>query len=125
ARCWAIRGQPQLGLRCFIFDYRMNKFCARALWAGLSKAIRGEQGAILSLAQGLVKGKQCRRLQDDCGTEQTSWWHQECHPAGKNTLPRAAIGESLAGTIQEQELVFEEKRFSNDGTDTARSEQAG
>jgi len=33
----------------------------------------------------------------------------------------------LPGAIQEQELVFEEKRqrLSNDGTDTARSEQAG
>ncbi len=31
---------------------------------------------------------------------------------------------SLPGAIQEQELVFEEKRLSNDGTGTARSEQA-
>jgi len=30
----------------------------------------------------------------------------------------------LPGAIQEQELVFEEKRLRNDGTDTARSEQA-
>jgi hypothetical protein len=36
----------------------------------------------------------------------------------------AEIGGSLAGAIQEQELVFEEKRLSNDGTRTARSEQA-
>jgi len=33
----------------------MNKFCARALRAGLLKAIQGEQGAVLLLAQGLVK----------------------------------------------------------------------
>ena len=31
----------------------------------------------------------------------------------------------MPGAIQEQELVFEEKRLSNDGTDPARSEQAG
>src|SRR6267378_684467 len=36
-------------------------------------------------------------------------------------VPRAEIGGSLPGAIQEQELVFEEKRLSNDGTDTARS----
>jgi len=35
------------------------------------------------------------------------------------------MGGSLPGAIQEQELVFLEKRLSNDGTDTARSEQAG
>ena len=30
----------------------------------------------------------------------------------------------MPGTIQEQELVFEEKWLRDDGTDTARSEQA-
>ena len=35
------------------------------------------------------------------------------------------MGGALPGAIQEQELVFEEKQLSNDGTDTARSEQAG
>jgi hypothetical protein len=30
----------------------------------------------------------------------------------------------LPGTVQEQKLVFEEKRLRNDGTDTTRSEQA-
>jgi len=34
------------------------------------------------------------------------------------------MGGSLPGAIQDQELVFEEKRLRNDGTDTARSEQA-
>ncbi len=43
------------GITLLHFDDRMNEFCARALRAGLSKAIRGEQGAVLLLAQGLVK----------------------------------------------------------------------
>ncbi len=37
------------------FEDRMNEFCARALRAGLPKAIRGEQGAVLLLAHGFVK----------------------------------------------------------------------
>ena len=107
------------------FDDRTDEFCARSFRAGLPTAFRGEQHAVLLPAQGLVKAQQCRGLQYDCRTEQTSWTHQERHPAGEEAVRRAEIGGSLPGAIQEQELVFEEKRLSNDGTDTARSEQAG
>src|SRR6267154_2338024 len=30
-----------------------------------------------------------RRLQYNCRTKRTSWTHHECHPAGKNAVPRA------------------------------------
>ena len=45
-----------VGITLLHFDDRMNKFCARALRAGLPKAIRGEQGAVLLLAHSFVKG---------------------------------------------------------------------
>jgi hypothetical protein len=41
------------------------------------------------LAQGFVKAKQCRRLQNDCGTEQTSGTYQERHQAGEDAVRRA------------------------------------
>src|SRR5215469_1116381 len=66
-----------VGIPLLHFDDRTDKFCARPLRAGLPTAILGEQQAVLSLAQGLVKTKQCRRPHYNCGTEQTGWKHQE------------------------------------------------
>src|SRR5256884_5552734 len=68
-----------VGITLLHFDYRTDEFCAGSFRAGLPTAIRGEQHAVLLLAQGFVKAKQCRRLQNDCGTEQTSGTYQECH----------------------------------------------
>jgi len=68
-----------VGITLLHFDDRTDEFCTRSFRAGLPPAIRGEQHAVLLLAQGFVKAKQCRRLQNDCGTEQTSGTYQECH----------------------------------------------
>jgi len=61
-----------VGITLLHFDDRMNEFCARSFRAGLPSPIWGEPHAVLPLAQGFVKAKQCRRLQNDCGTEQAS-----------------------------------------------------
>ena len=50
---------------------------------------RGEQHAVLLLAHSFVKAKQFRRLQNDCGTEQTSRTYQERHQAGEDAVRRA------------------------------------
>ena len=39
--------------------------------------------------------------------------------------PPRIIGRSLAGAIHDQELVFQEKRLRDQGTDATRSEQPG
>ena len=57
-----------VGIPLFHFDDdRTDELCARPFRAGLPTEIRGEQHAVLLLAQGFVKAKQCRRLQNDCG----------------------------------------------------------
>ena len=45
-------------------------------------------------------------------------------PAGKDPVRRGQIRRSLPGAIQDQELMLEQNRLGNDGTGTARSEQA-
>jgi len=45
-------------------------------------------------------------------------------PAGKDPVRRGQIRRSLPGAIQDQELMLEQERLGNDGTGTARSEQA-
>jgi len=77
-----------VGITLLHFDDRMNEFCARSLRAGLPTAIRGEQHAILLLAHGFLKAWQCRGLQYDCGTEQTSWTYPERHPTGEDAVRR-------------------------------------
>src|SRR6516225_10120266 len=54
-----------VGITLLHFDDRIDEFCTRSFRAGLSTAIRGEQDAVLLLAQGFVKAKQRRRLQND------------------------------------------------------------
>jgi hypothetical protein len=63
------------------------------------------------------------KVQNDCGTEQSSGAHQERQQASEDPVPPGKIGRSLSGAIREQELVFQEKRLHNHATDTARSEQ--
>src|SRR5205807_10611845 len=77
-----------VGISLLHFDDRTEEFCARSFRAGLQSAIRAEQHAVLLLAQSFVKAKQCRRLQNDCGTEQTSGTYQECHSAGEDAVRR-------------------------------------
>src|SRR5205807_8424149 len=80
-----------VGIPLLHFDYRTDELCTRSFRAGLPTAIRGEQHAVLLLVQGFVKAKQCRRLQNDCGTEQTSGTHQERHQAGEDAVRGGAI----------------------------------
>jgi len=44
-----------VGITLLHFDDQMDEFCTRSFRAGLPTAIRGEQHAVLLLAQGLVK----------------------------------------------------------------------
>ena len=75
-----------IGISLLHFDDRMNELCTRSFRAGLPTAIRGEQHAVFLLAQGFVKAKQRRRLQNDCGTEQTGGTYQERHQAGEDAV---------------------------------------
>jgi hypothetical protein len=77
-----------VGITLLHFDDRMNEIYGRSFRTGLPTAIRGEEHPVLLLAQNFVKAKQCRGLQCNCGTEKTSWMHQERQQAGKDAVPR-------------------------------------
>src|ERR1700733_5378467 len=101
------------------FHNRMDEFCTRSLRAGLGTAIGGEQHAVLFLAHGLVKAYQGRRLEHNGRTEQASGTQPERQPAGKDPVRRGQIRRSLAGAIQDQELMLKQKRLGNKGTGAA------
>jgi hypothetical protein len=64
------------------------------------------------------------RLQHNGRPEQASGPQPERQPAGKDPVRRGQIRRSLPGAIQDQELMLQQKRLGNNGTGTARSEQA-
>jgi hypothetical protein len=78
-----------VGITLLYSEDRTDEFCARTLRAGLPAAIRGEQHPVLSLAHGFMKGQQCRRRQNDCGTEQSSGTHQERQQASEDPVRHA------------------------------------
>src|ERR1700733_12125255 len=105
------------------FHNRMDEFCTRSLLAGLGTATGGEQHAVLLLAHGLVKAYQGRGPEHNGRAEQASGTQPERQPAGKDPVRRGQIRRSLAGAIQDQELMLKQKRLGNKGTGTPRSEQ--
>ena len=49
--CWAIRGQPLVGLRRFIFNDGIDQFLGRPLRTGPTSALGRKQHVILSFGQ--------------------------------------------------------------------------
>ena len=70
-----------------------------------------------------MKAYQGRGLQHNGRAEQASGTQPERQPAGKDPVRRGQIRRSLAGAIQDQELMLKQKRLGNKGTGTPRSEQ--
>jgi hypothetical protein len=78
---------PVVVLICLHREFRPTDLILRNCpSAGLPAAIRGEQHPVLSLAHGFMKGQLCRRLQNDCGTEQSSGTHQERQQASEDPV---------------------------------------
>jgi hypothetical protein len=112
------------GIALLHFNDRMDEFCTRSLRAGLAIVIGGEQHAVFLLAHRLVKAQQGCGLQHKGRPEQASGTQPQRQPAGQDPVPRGQIRRWLPGAIRDQELMLEQKRLGNDGTGTARSEQA-
>ena len=71
------------------------------------------------LGEGLSGSRASAQWQSGAG----EWGQPERQPAGKDPVRRGQIRRSLAGAIQDQELMLKQKRLGNKGMGTARSEQ--
>ena len=85
----------------------------------------GKQQAVLSISQQAVEVEQSGRLQNDGGTENTCGAHEKSAQAGENTIRGTQVGGTLAATIEDQQLMPDERGFGDDRTDSARLCQSG
>jgi hypothetical protein len=113
------------GIALFGGDDRVNKFFGRTLGTGLAPAFRREEQAVLALGQDLVKVQQGRRLQSDGRTDQPGGSQEQGAPTSDDAIREAEVGSALAGAIEDQQLMFDEERLGNYGTDAARTRQSG
>jgi len=51
--------------------------------------------------------------------------HKQSAPAGDEPIREAEVGSAVAGTIEDQQLMFDEEGLGNYGTDAARLCQSG
>jgi hypothetical protein len=57
---------------------------------------------------------------DDGGTQNACRDHEKGTQTGDEPLCGAQVGSTLAGAIEDAELMFDEQRFGNDGTEPSR-----
>ena len=69
--------------------------------------------------------EQSGRLQNDGGTENACRAHEKSAQAGDDTIRGTQFGRSLSTTIQDQQLMPDQRGFGDDGTDSARPCQSG
>ena len=118
------RAAPE-GIALLGGDNRLNEFLGRALGTGLGPAFRREEQAVLALGQDLVKAQEGRRLQNKGRTDQPGRLYKQRAPTGDEAIREAEIGGALAGTVEDQELMFDEEGLGNYGTDAAWHRQSG
>ena len=73
-----------------------------------------KQHAVLSFAQHTVEMQQSGRPQNDGGTENAYRAHEKSAQAGDDTIRGTQFGRPLSTTIQDQQLMLDQRRFGDD-----------
>jgi hypothetical protein len=68
----------------------------------------------------IVEMQQSCRPQNDGRTKKARGAHEKGAQTGDNAIGWAKVGRTLASAIEDQELMFDEHRFSNHGTGASR-----
>jgi hypothetical protein len=104
----------------FHFHDRIDQFFVRSLRPGSARALLRKQHTILSFLQQVVQTEEGRRLQNDGRAEQARSTYESCAQTSDHPIRRAEIGGTLSATIQNEQLMPEQDRFTNHGTKPAR-----
>jgi hypothetical protein len=108
-------GQPQLGLRRFIFNYGVDEFFLRSIGARPTPALGRKQHAVLSSPQQAREMQQSGGLQNDGGAENACRAHEKSAQTGDDRIR----GAQFTATIEDPQLTFDEHRLGNDGTEAS------
>jgi hypothetical protein len=116
-------GTAPAGITPFHFNDGVDQFFTRSLGTRLTPAFGGKQQAVLSFGQHVVQMQQSGRLQYDGRAEKTSGAHDKGAQTGDETIRGSQVGSTLPAAIEDAQLMFDQHRLGNDGTETARSPQ--
>jgi hypothetical protein len=112
------------GITPFHFNDGVDQFFIWSFRTRLAPAFGGKQHAVLSFAQRVVETQQSGRLQNDGRAEKASRVQKQGAQTGDETIRGSQIGSALPASIQDAELMFDEHRLGNHGTEAARSRQS-
>ena len=119
-----MRTQPNRGLRRFSSMIAAMSSAEGPLGAGFAATVvGGKEQTIFAIDQCLVELKQRCRLD-----ERAKFWnpvgiHEQRGQRDQDAIERSQIRRSLSGSITDQKLMFEQKRFRGDGAYTTWAEQ--
>lgn len=103
----------------------LNNFLTGSFWTRSAPAWGGEKEAIFSIFQGLMKGQKGRGFEYDRRTDEAGGPNEKRAQTGDQTIGSAKIGCSLPGSIEDEELMFDENGLGDDGTDATGPQEPG
>ena len=107
------------GITPFHFNDGVDKLFLRSIRARPTPALGRKQHAVLSSPQQVMEMQQSGTLQNDSGAENACRAHEKGAQSGDDTIRGAQIGRTLAAAIADPQLMFDEHRLGNDGTEAS------
>jgi hypothetical protein len=118
-------GTAPAGITPFHFNDGVDEFFLRSLWATPTPAPGRKQQAVLSLPQHVVEMQQSGRLENAGGAENAPRAHEKGAQTSDDTIRGGQVGRTFATAIEDQQLMPDQYRFGNHGTDASRPRQPG
>jgi hypothetical protein len=107
------------GITPFHGNDGVDEFFVRSLRARPTPALGRKQHKVLSFHQQVVEMQQSGRLQNDGGTENACRAHEKGAQTSDDTIRGAQVGSTLAAAIDDPQLMFDQHRLGNDGTEAS------
>jgi hypothetical protein len=118
-------GTAPVGIAPFHCYDGVDEVFVRSLRARPTPALGRKQQAVLSFPEHAVQMEQSGRLQNDGGTENARPAHEKGAQTGDDPIGGAQVRHTLAAAIEDQQLMPEQRRFGNNGTESARPCESG
>jgi hypothetical protein len=106
-------------IEAFDLENRSYQFLGRTLGAGAPPGFRAKQPMIFSSDQGLVESQQRRGPDCDRDFQDALRGYEYRTRTQQDSVQGAQPRGLLSRTVQDQQLMLQEKRFGNDGAGTA------
>ena len=113
-------GTTPVGITPFHFNDGVDEFFLRSMRARPTPALGRKQNEILSSPQHGMEMQQSGRLQKRWRSGERVRAHEKGAQSGDDTIRGAQIGRTLAAAIEDPQLMFDEHRLGNDGTEASR-----